>query len=439
MAVLAFIVDFEEGHLFPTFGLAKSLQERGHAVHYIGIMDVRDAVVEQGFQFHAILKDQYPPGFREAYKKKHLNSIHYGKTTFHNCVENELLILFKQIKPHGVIMSTYLCMEALLIHYRYSINPVIFMPVINSTVHNEFRCAFESLKEGQSELLRRYRNYNSNLMNRKSSFLKRLFGSAKESRLKGEFQQFISPLAHFKQIIACPAQFELPGQTRKDVHYIGPCIRRKTGSRSQLIADLKSKNKKIVYVSMGSQTERIHQVCKSLYLKIIELMRDPEMAEYHLVLSSAAAVNEFGAGSIPEGMTIVPWIDSLEILEISSAIITHGDLGLIKESIFYGVPMIVLPDKYDQPMNAERVVYHQLGVKDDLLNVTSEALKAHVQKITSDPNIRKNLLRMSDIFRQKDEGQEGAILIEAIFKIEGSRNGGEPSGLTKEVVPAELL
>lgn len=417
MATLAFIVDFEEGHLFPTFGLAKSLRERGHRVHYIGIVDVKESVNEHGFEFHTILENQYPLGFREKFKKAHLNSIHYSKVTFLECIENELPVLFERIQPQGVIMSTYLSLEALLIHYRYSINPVIFMPVINSTVKNEFRHAFGSLKKGQSEILQQYRKYNNRLRNKKQSFFKRLLGGKREVIPQDEFQEFISPLANFKQIIACPVQFELPGQMRHDVHYIGPCIRSQTGAGSPLIQSLKSKNKKIVYVSLGSQTERIQQVCASLYWKIIALMRDPDMADYHVVLSSASAISFIDATAIPENITVVPWIDSLQILPISSAIITHGGLGLLKESIFCGVPMIVLPDKYDQPMNAERIVHHQLGVKDDLINVTTEALKDHLHIVTTDPIIREKLQQMKDIFRQKDERQEGAILIETIFNL----------------------
>lgn len=417
MASFAFIVDFEEGHLLATMGLSKSLQQRGHVVHYIGILDIKKTVVEQGFEFHSILENQFPKGFREKFKKDHRNRVHYSKVTFFDCVEKELPILFERIKPQGIIMSTYLSLEALLIHYRYGINPVIFMPVINSLLANDFRLGFDALRNKRYDVFQEYRNFNTTLKDKKPSLLKRIFGGGKKKIDKDEYREFISPLEHFKQIIACPEQFELPGHVRNNVHYIGPCIRNKTDASATLLEELKGKNKKIVYVSMGSQTERIHQVCEALYSKIFLLMSDPAMSDYHAVLSSASVASRADSISIPENITIVPWIDALEILEISSAIITHGGLGLIKESIYYGVPMIVLPDKYDQPLNAERVAYHQLGVQDDLITVTVDSLKSHLQKVTTDQNIREKLQEMKAIFRRKDELQEGAILLENIFTL----------------------
>jgi len=418
MAALVFIVDFEEGHLFPTFGLAKSLQERGHIVHYIGIADIKRSVTEQGFEFHPVLEKQYPLGFREKFKKRHFNKGNYSKITFVDCIENELPVILDTIKPEGIVMSTYLSMEALFMHYRYAIKPVIFMPEINSNPLDEFRYEFGTLGTKQYDIFQNYKSYNITLKNNKVSIFRKLFGNREKVINDAEFQEFLSPLVRFEQIVACPEQFELPGRARSNVHYIGPCVRNKAPVSTALIRELTAKNKKIIYVSMGSQTERIQQVCEALYVKIIEAMKDAEMKDYHVVLSSSLAVDLGDMIETPENVTIVPWIDALEVLEISAAIITHGGLGLIKESIFYGVPMIVLPDKYDQPMNAERVVYHQLGVKDDLINVTKEALKAHILNVTTDQNIREKLQQMKNVFRRRDESQEGAILIEKIFRLD---------------------
>ena len=49
MATIAFFPDLEAGHLFPTFGLARSLADRGHDIHYIGIPQNRESVFEVRF------------------------------------------------------------------------------------------------------------------------------------------------------------------------------------------------------------------------------------------------------------------------------------------------------------------------------------------------------------------------------------------------------
>src|SRR5215213_6027503 len=62
MATLAFLLDDQEGHLLPTFKLARRLAERGHRVHYLGIPDGGDVVRRHGFPFTPILDGVFPPG-----------------------------------------------------------------------------------------------------------------------------------------------------------------------------------------------------------------------------------------------------------------------------------------------------------------------------------------------------------------------------------------
>lgn len=418
MAAFIFLIDFEEGHLYSTFGFSKSLKDRGHTIHYVGILDIKNQVLEHGFEFHAVLKNQYPAGFRENFKKAHINKGGYSKFTLVGCIENELPVLLEQIKPQGIITSTHLCLESLLIYYRYGIKPVIFMPVINSNPRTECRYGFNGFRKKQRyELFHKYKLYNNELEGEKKSYLSRLFRHLTKSVNNAEVEQFISPIMQFEQLIACPQEFELPDRIRKGVHYIGPCIRNNVERADALINQLKSINKKIVYLSLGTQTERIHHVCESFYLKVIDLMKDPEMAGYHIVLSSKSAFQMRDTLSVSENITIVPWINAFDILQISSAVITHGGLGTLKESIFYGVPMIVLPDKYDQPINAKRIVHHQLGVQDDLITITKDRLKHHLQKVTTDQTMRDKLQQMKDDFRRREALQEGATLVEKAYNL----------------------
>src|SRR6185503_7454180 len=62
MAVIAIPVDTEQGHIFPTFRLAKKLLARGHQIYYIGLAEVEDAIRKQGFEFRRILEGVTPAG-----------------------------------------------------------------------------------------------------------------------------------------------------------------------------------------------------------------------------------------------------------------------------------------------------------------------------------------------------------------------------------------
>ena len=58
MAKITFLLEHEEGHLNPTFRLARRLATRGHSVAYMGLADGGNYVRSQGFGQQALLHRQ---------------------------------------------------------------------------------------------------------------------------------------------------------------------------------------------------------------------------------------------------------------------------------------------------------------------------------------------------------------------------------------------
>ena len=69
MARIVFALDHEEGHCFPTFKLARQLEQRGHTVTYLGLPDTGALVRRQGFSFVPILERFFPEGTVEQRKR----------------------------------------------------------------------------------------------------------------------------------------------------------------------------------------------------------------------------------------------------------------------------------------------------------------------------------------------------------------------------------
>src|SRR5262249_36713059 len=62
MGTIAFLLDHQEGHLIPTFPLARRLVERGHRVVYLTVPDGGEFIRKNGFEFEPILEHLYPKG-----------------------------------------------------------------------------------------------------------------------------------------------------------------------------------------------------------------------------------------------------------------------------------------------------------------------------------------------------------------------------------------
>lgn len=90
-------------------------------------------------------------------------------------------------------------------------------------------------------------------------------------------------------------------------------------------------------------------------------------------------------------------------------------LGSVKECIYFGVPMIVFPQAFDQPANAQRVVYHELGFADDIHTVSESNLRYYIAQALTNERIKNGIQRVKRIFHEKEEKQEGAAFVETML------------------------
>jgi MGT family glycosyltransferase len=82
------------------------------------------------------------------------------------------------------------------------------------------------------------------------------------------------------------------------------------------------------------------------------------------------------------------------VLRQSAGFITHAGINSTMEALYYGVPMLTLPQMPEQAVNADRAAALGLGRPLNLQAVTAEALRAAVDDVIADPVIRTNLDRM---------------------------------------------
>ena len=82
------------------------------------------------------------------------------------------------------------------------------------------------------------------------------------------------------------------------------------------------------------------------------------------------------------------------------------------EALYYGVPMLALPQMPEQAVNADRVAALGLGRKLDPQTITAEALRSAVDQVTVSPVIQANLHRMQAEVRDAGGAEAGVQAIE---------------------------
>jgi UDP:flavonoid glycosyltransferase YjiC (YdhE family) len=90
----------------------------------------------------------------------------------------------------------------------------------------------------------------------------------------------------------------------------------------------------------------------------------------------------------------------------------HAGSGCIRESIFFGVPMLLLPITFDGPGNTARAVYHGLALKADFRMVTAEDFKTALEELLDVPSYSDAAKRMSREFIELENQAPSIAIIE---------------------------
>ena len=147
-------------------------------------------------------------------------------------------------------------------------------------------------------------------------------------------------------------------------------------------------------------------------------------SEWQVVLSVGTRADASTLARIPDNFLVRPHVPQLEVLEHTDVFVTHGGMNSVMEAIYYGVPMVVVPQQPKQAMTAARVAELGLGVALEPGQVTAGALRDAVTTISGDPGYRSRVARMQQAARDAG-GYLRAVDIIQQFGHQQSQEKGE--------------
>ena len=117
------------------------------------------------------------------------------------------------------------------------------------------------------------------------------------------------------------------------------------------------------------------------------------------MLSIGKQVDPAVLDAIPANFIVRPHVPQLEVLQYTSLFVTHCGMNSTMESLYYGVPMVGLPQQGEQMMTAQRIQELGLGTTLDMNTLTVEKLRETVKAAISNPDYRKNAQAMQQYVR----------------------------------------
>jgi MGT family glycosyltransferase len=160
----------------------------------------------------------------------------------------------------------------------------------------------------------------------------------------------------------------------------------------------------LVYISLGS----IFTDHPDFYRVSLEACGEGRFQ----VAMTIGGVDPSRLGPVPPTVQVQPWFPQLAVLQQASAFITHAGMNSTMEALYYGVPLLAVPQMPEQAVNADRVVALGLGHRLAVQAVTADALRAALDAVTSSTAIRANLARMQAEVRAAGGVDAGVQAIE---------------------------
>src|SRR5581483_8771844 len=112
---------------------------------------------------------------------------------------------------------------------------------------------------------------------------------------------------------------------------------------------------KLLYISLGSVAipqPAFFKVCFEAFAE----------QPWQVVLSVGSFIDLTKLGPVPDNFLLAPYVPQLDILPRTHIFVTHGGMNSVLESMYYGVPMVLIPQQPEQRLHAQRVVDMGLGV-----------------------------------------------------------------------------
>jgi len=211
-------------------------------------------------------------------------------------------------------------------------------------------------------------------------------------------------------IFLSPEAFEIPDAKIPGANYTEPALYLGRYALSTAGEFPSTITDSLVYCSLGAQLESYPDS-----FNIFRSMMDAAalMCGKQFIINAGSYSAQLSALARSENVSVLSFVPHPDVLPRTSVAVIHGGFGSIKECIFFGVPMIVIPKLWDQPRNAERIQFHHLGTSLNPSELSGHSLATAIKQVSGDVLIEQCLSKMRRIFRDAQAEQKTAALLEA--------------------------
>jgi MGT family glycosyltransferase len=149
----------------------------------------------------------------------------------------------------------------------------------------------------------------------------------------------------------------------------------------------------LLYISLGTLFHRQNEFYRCCFQAF-------EQSDYQVVMSVGQHTTLEQLGPAPENFIVRPSVPQLEILQRATLFITHAGMNSTNEALYYGVPLLAIPQAKDQHYIARRIEQLGAGIRLSRKHMTASRLRNSADEIRAQANYAQASARIGESLRQ---------------------------------------
>jgi zeaxanthin glucosyltransferase len=400
------------GHLNTMLPLGKELQQRGHRVTLIAVLDAQPKALAAGLEFQAVGESEFPSGAIAqsltdlgklsglAAMKYTINLLKQTATIILRDVPKVIkqagveALLIDQVSPGGATIAQFLDIpfitvcSAVVLHREPSVPPHFtnwgYNPAWWARLRNQAGYKLlTTVAKPITEVITEYRQQWNLPINSNS----------------------VDGFSQLAQISQQPAELEFPRQHLPECfHFTGP-YHNSVGRQPTDFPYEKLTGQPLIYASMGTVQNRLQYVFR-------DIAQACEGLDVQLVMSLGGSLEPEALPKLPGEPLVVKYAPQLELLQKTTLMITHAGMNTTLECLSHGVPMVAIPIANDQPGVAARIAWAGVGEVVPLKKLSVPNLREAIQRVLTQESYKQNALRLQEAIRRAGGVSRAADIVE---------------------------
>lgn len=400
------------GHLNPMTTLGRELQQRGHRVTLVGVLDAQPKALAAGLDFWAIGEAEFPAGtvaksFEQLGKLSGLAALRYtvnlikqGATVVLGEAPKALqeagveALLVDQVTIEGATVAEFLDIPFVTVCSALVLNREELVPPFNTPW---------SYNPAWWAILRNRVGYS--VLNRITKPIREVVA---EYRQQWKLPSYSTPNDFYSQLAQLsqqPAEFEFPRQHLPKVfHFTGPYNNPTTREPAAFPFE-KLTGQPLIYASMGTLQNRLMGVFHTIAEACVGL-------DAQLVISLGGSASPESLPELPGSPLVVGYAPQLELLQKATLTITHAGMNTTLESLSNGVPMVAIPITNDQPGVAARIAWTGTGEVVPLARLSVPRMRSAIRRVLTEDSYKTNAIRLQEAIHRAGGVRRAADIVE---------------------------